>query len=489
MDENAIFTSNHSQPESWSQSRVIPAGEFSQPREVNNNPVPNAPSQPTIPPPPAETSSLPFSLFTVIKAIGVVVVIIAVVLGVFRFILPRFQPTIDEEVTLTYWGLFESEAIVNTVITDFERQHPKIKINYQKQDVKDYRERLQTRIQNGTGPDIFRYHNTWLPMLSSILVPLPNEVIQKEEFQKNYYPVIRNDVVKNGAIYGIPLEIDVLALFINTDIFKSSGMEVPKTWEEINNVSRKLTVKDESGKIKTAGLAMGVYDNVTHAPDIISLLFVQNGVDFKNIQSTAKNASVALTFYTSFAKDEANVWDSTLDPSILAFAKGNLAMYFGYSWDIFTIKSINSNLAFQVYPVPHLPGRNLTIASYWVEGVSAKSKHQKAALEFLQFLTKKETVQKLFSDQSKTRLFGEPYARIDLADSLKENAYIYPFVRQAPEAVSSYFVSDTYDNGLNTKANGYLGNAVRSILINTSSDTAVETLAQGIAQILNQYGQ
>ena len=44
---------------------------------------------------------------------------------------------------------------------------------------------------------------------------------------KNYYPVANTDLIKNGAIYGIPLEVDTLELYVNTDLFKSAGLTVP----------------------------------------------------------------------------------------------------------------------------------------------------------------------------------------------------------------------------------------------------------------------
>src|SRR5207244_1425991 len=108
-------------------------------------------------------------------------------------------------------------------------------------------------------------------------------------------------------------------------------------------------------------------------------------------------------------------------------------------------------------------------------GISNKSKHQKEALLFMKFLSQKDTMQKLYSQEAKTRLFGEPYARADLADLLRENTLVYPFVAQGKDAKSSFFISDTNDNGLNSQMNGYLGNAVRSVLGNTSPDSAVET--------------
>jgi len=406
-----------------------------------------------------------------------------------KVVLPKFSKGTPQTVTLAYWGLWDDENVMKGVLADFQKQNPTITVVYTKENVKDYRDRVLTRMQNGNGSDVFLFHNTWLPEMSSVLTPLPTDVIGADTFQKTYYPVVVSDLTKNGAIYGMPIGIDTLSLFINSEIFQNAGATAPTNWEDFGKVARSLTVEDEQGKIKTAGAAIGTFDNITHAPDLIALLFVQNGVNLLNLSATSKSVSDALDFYTSFAKDQGKVWDDTLDPSQLAFAKGNLAMYFGYSWDIFTIKALNPNLSFQVVPVPHLPGRDTTIASYWANGVSIKSKHQKEALLLLKYLSQKDVSQKIFSEESKVRLFGEPYAQIDLSDSLKSNKLVYPFVLQANNAASSYFASNTYDNGLNDHMNGYLGNAVRSILGNTSTDTAVEQLYKGVAQVEAQYGQ
>ncbi|MDP3726794.1 MAG: extracellular solute-binding protein [bacterium] len=423
----------------------------------------------------------------ILKAIIGIIVFLIVGFLIFTFIVPRFTKQKTEKITLTYWGLWEDSRTMQTVLSDFERENPNISVQYTKEDVKQYRNRVITRIKNGTGPDVFRFHNTWVPQLLDVLLPLSNDVVSGSDFRKQFYPVAQADLVKNGAIYGIPLEIDTLSLFINAQVFQAASLEPPVTWEDFAKSSRALTVKDEIGKIKTSGAALGTFDNITHAPDIISLLFVQNGADIKNLSKTAQASADALSFYTSFATGEGNVWDQTLDPSILAFSKGNLAMYFGYSWDVFTIKALNPNLSFGIVSVPHLEGRNITIASYWAQGASLKSKHQKEALLLLKFLAKKETQQKLFLEISKTRLFGEPYANRELAELLKDNQYVYPFVSGADGAVSSFFASDTFDDGLNSQMNAYLGNAVRSILSNTSPQSAVETLSSGVTQVLQQY--
>lgn len=507
MDENVIFTKNEkpTQPVNppppqgpQSQEPLSQTPPPQSPTQGGAQPLP--PSQPepvsggTVPPPPASpppprTSRFAFFNKKMLFALSGILLLVVIGFIGSRVVGSFFNKGEQEQVTLTYWGLWEDTPVMEAVLADFEKEHPNIKVDYSKKDIKQYRQSLVTQINNGNGPDVFRYHNSWTPTIQNLLLPLSQDVITPEEFQSVYFPVVQKDLVKQGAIYGIPLGMDTIALFVNTEIFEAAGAPVPTTWNDFVSVAKELTVKDSEGEIRTAGAALGTYDNITHAPDIISVLLVQNGTDFSQFSKTLPNTQQALQFYTSFAQGEDSVWNETLDPSRIAFAKGNLAMYFGYSWDIFLIQELNPQLSFTTHQVPALPGRSMSIASYWVEGVSSQSKHQEEAMLLMKYLAKPETAQKLYQESAKVRLFGEPYARRDLAETLTSNPMVYPFVSQAETAVSSYFVSDTYDEGLNNPLNAYLGNAVRAMSGNTSAETAIETLSEGVSQVLSRYGQ
>jgi multiple sugar transport system substrate-binding protein len=415
MNDNTIFQGTPGSVSPPPQTPQPVAPQPIGPQQVGSNPIQNTTPQPigsvvspasppagtaAIPPssplPPTSSSRIPkFPLGILVKVVIGILVLAGLGFLLFGVIIPMFSANKNEKVTLTYWGLWEDPKVMQAIIDDFEKEHPNITVKYEQQDVKQYRDRLETRIKNGNGPDMFRFHNSWLPEIMDIVTPLPSSVISPNEFKKIYYPVMQNDLTKNGAIYGIPLQIDTLALYTNTDMFEAASLQPPTNWEDFGKDARILTVKDEEGKIKTAGAALGTYDNITHAPDILSLLFIQNGANIYDLASTARASTDTLSYYTEYASGDSNVWDETLDPSLLAFAKGNLAMYIGYSWDIFAIKAINPELKFQVSPIPHLPlGRKNTIASYWVEGVSPKSEHQKEAMIFMNYLTKKRNVTK-----------------------------------------------------------------------------------------------
>jgi ABC-type glycerol-3-phosphate transport system substrate-binding protein len=234
---------------------------------------------------------------------------------------------------------------------------------------------------------------------------------------------------------------------------------------------------------------MGSYDNIEHAPDIVSLLFAQQGIDLNTITTSRDLESGALDFYASFAMGSQKVWDGDRENSLVAFSGGKLAIYFGYSWDVFTIQKLNKNLQFKIYPVPGNQNNKSTIASYWVEGASAKSPNQKEALEFMKYLAQKDTAQKFYTETAKVRAFGEPYARKDLRESLREEPLVYPFVSQLDEAKSSYFASDTYDGdtGINSMMNAAMQTAVNGILQGAAPASAAETLNNSVKQVFQKY--
>ncbi len=443
---------------------------------------------------PAEFVSDVVSLKRILSFFVGIIVFAVVLLVVIKVLLPNFQKASPGKITLTYWGLWEDSNVMDQVLQDFENEHPNIKVNYEKQDVKStgkYIDRLVTRIGNDTGPDVFRYHNSWVNQLKPILFPMPLDAVSSTELQTKYYDVINRDMNSQGAYFGIPLDIDTLAMFVNTDILKAAGIDTPPTtWDEMQKVSRQLTVKDDHGRIRTAGVALGTYDNIDHASDILSLLFVQNGANLYDLGGpTKKNAVDALDYYTSFVTSNDSVWSTAMENSKLAFAKGKVAIIFGYSWDLLDVKALNPKLPVNVYLVPHLPGKYTTIASYWAEGVSAKSKHPQEAFELIKFLSRKETLSKLYTLESKQRLFGELYPRTDMADLLKYNDLVYPFLVMAKDSVSTPFSSTTYDDSMNSDLNQYLAAAVNSIVSyhSFSVASAIDTLASGANQVFSRF--
>ncbi len=393
-----------------------------------------------------------------------------------------------QQVTLTYWGLWEPSSVLEEVLTEFEQQNPGIKVEYRKQSHKDYRERLQTAVASGNGPDVFRFHATWVPMLQEELATMPSKIMSANQYKTTFYPVANEQLQLNGQIVGLPLMYDGLALFYNKEYLKTAGREVPKSWAELRDLANKLSVpatqsERASGEIKRAGLAIGNATNVDHFSDILGLLILQNGGDpGKPLTSEVRDA---LKFYTNFALND-HVFSESLPNSTMAFARGDAAMMFGPSWRVHDVKNINPDLDFGVAPAPKLSDAKIAWASYWAEGVSSKSKNQTESWKLLQFLTSKETLKKLYSAQSKIRTFGEIYSRQDLAQSISDEL-VAAYLLDAPRAQSWYMCSLTHDNGLNDQIIKYYQDAVNAVIQGKDIEQVLQTLSAGVNQVLKQY--
>jgi len=399
-----------------------------------------------------------------------------------------------KEVTVVYWGLWESEAVMRPVIDAFQTQFPNIKIQYVNNAHRDYRQRLQTQLAAGTGPDVFRFHNTWVGMLQNDLTPVPQTIMNTSEFGTVFPSVMNTDLVVGQTIYGIPLMYDGLALFYNADLFSAAGVaSPPQTWEQItapDGLIKKLRVMDGE-RIVTAPVALGTTNNIENFSDIVGLMFMQNGANL--IKPIGSEAEQTLLFYRKFASpgDELYSWNEAMDDSIYAFATGKVAMIFAPSWRAFTIKELNPALNFKIAPFPQLAGDPVHWATYWVEGVSSKSKNPTEAWEFVKFLTSKEGASLLYTSAQQSRgLFGEPYARIDLASLLAQDPYAGPIVSMANYARSFPLASRTSDGdtGLNTRMIKYLENAINAIAQGSSPSQELETMAQGFSQVLSSFG-
>jgi len=397
-------------------------------------------------------------------------------------------------VSLTYDGLWEDSSVLSGIIADYNRLHPNVKITYQKQNQIKYRERIYSDLQQSTGPDIVRIHSTWTPMLRNLLAPVPSNVMSMTEFKQTFYPAAARDLIYNNKIMAIPLEIDGLVMFANSDLLDKAGLTPAASWEDFGDQVQKLTVRDGSGKIKTAGTSLGTTSNVDHWQDILALMMLQNGARPENPGGDFASASQgALVFYTDFVK-KLGVWDETQDGSTLAFVRGKVAYYFGPTWRYFDIMQLsNSNgLNVKVYPVPQITGESkfVTQSSYWAEGVSASSPHQKEAFEFLKYLSSKDVLTKLYQEEKKIRAFGEPYSRVDLQSSLISDPNVGPFIGRADVANSSLLSSFTWDgqSGINSVISTYYENAVNAVLQSGDSKVAIDTVVLGLQQVLGNYG-
>ena len=378
--------------------------------------------------------------------------------------------------TLTYWRVFDGKDAFQEIIKEYEKRHPNVKIKYKKLRYDNYREELLNAMAEDRGPDIFSINNSWMKEYKSKISPLPDRITVKELTQKGvikkeavlkektkdalslkdiedkFIDVVYDDAVienKKGLekIYGLPLAVDTLAMYYNKDLLNNAGIaSPPEYWNRTfqKNV-KKMTKQDSKGKIIQSGVAMGGSENIERASDVLSVLMMQNKATMMtesgNVLFTESRPDgsapglEALRFYTDFSNPAKEVycWNSNLDNSLKKFTEGNLALMFGYSYHLPTIKSRAPKLDFSVAPLPQIENQEkINHANYWMEVVSQKSEHKEVAWDFLMFATKKKQAQKYLQETN------NPTALRSLVDKQVEDREIGVFAKQLLTAESWY---------------------------------------------------
>ncbi len=425
-----------------------------------------------------------------------------------------------EEIELNYWRVYDNEEAFEEIIKAYETLHPNVKINYRRLRSDEYEDELIRAIAEGKGPDIFSVHNTKIGEFESLMLPLPPSVrvayletkgtlrketvlvervqatLSQKALSERYVDVVLSDVLRSYRpdpevdpqlrVFGLPLSVDTLVMLYNKDLTNAAGVStVPTTWDEFQEAVRKLTVYGDDGTISQSGGAIGTTGNVERSSDIVSLLMMQNGVQMTDSRGRVSFHEVprgtprgifpgidAVRFYTDFANPVKDVytWNETFPSSFEAFANGQTAFFFGYSYHLPLLKAASPQLNIAVAKVPQIAGgKQVNFANYWVEAVSRTSKYSDYAWDFVQFAASAENVDSFLSEAQK------PTALRALMNTQLNDPELGPFVEQLLTSESWYKGNDTEaaEAGLNALA--------EEILAGVDADEAIQKAANAVA--------
>src|SRR3989338_1169690 len=357
-----------------------------------------------------------------------------------------------KKIDLTWWKPFDTKEMVQPLVETFQKANPNVRINYVQKNIENYEDELRDALAEGEGPDIFSIHNDWLPKHKAKLAPDPDNIFSAREFKENFLEVANADLAEDGKVYAAPLGMDVLALYYNKDILSYAGMpRPPASWQELIDMVPRLTRLDNLGNFQRNAVALGTAENINRAPDILGLLMLQNGTPLyssnrdsatldQQIQDPQGNyyspGARALEFYTQFANPAklTYTWNNRSNNSIEAFAGGQVAMIFSYSYLRATLESKSPFLNYGVAPMPQIDPKQSRVnyANYWAEAVAKGSKHQEAAWQFLKFISGKDILPKYYEAQKQVS------PRLDILEQQISDSEIGVFAENALSAKSLY---------------------------------------------------
>ena len=170
------------------------------------------------------------------------IVLAAVVLLVFIFtgIIPGLVKKKADAVNLQFMG-FEDRRVILPIIQKYQTAFPNVKIKYKQVGFNDYEKSLLNSLAAGAGPDLFMFHNTWLPKHFDKITPVSESQFTASQITALYPTVVVQDFAPDGVTWALPLYIDTLALFYNKDIFDDNSIALPpKTWLDFQDLVLQL---------------------------------------------------------------------------------------------------------------------------------------------------------------------------------------------------------------------------------------------------------
>ncbi|MFF1574594.1 extracellular solute-binding protein [Leifsonia sp. NPDC058292] len=255
------------------------------------------------------------------------------------------------------------------------------------------------------------------------LLAYGDQLTNKDDF----YPSLVKSFTYDGKFYCAPKDFSTLQLIINTDMWSAAGLtdaDLPKTWDQLESVSKKLTTADHVG----LGIS-GEYARV-------GSFMTQAGGNLMNDDSTKatanSDANVKALDYVKkllnegnlkYAKDLGAGWGGE------AFGKGLAAMTIEGNWITGAMSADFPSIKYKVAELPEGPAGAGTLQFTNCWGIAADSPSQAAALKLVEKLTSK-------SDQlAFSKAFGPmPSIKSAASEWKSANPELVPFLTAADYA-------------------------------------------------------
>lgn len=133
---------------------------------------------------------------------------------------------------IEFWAMGREGEVVQTLVPEFERRTPGVRVRVQQIPWSAAHEKLLTAYVGDAMPDVFQVGNTWIPEFVALgaLEPLALEPPQVRA--DDYFPGILDTNMLDGVTYGVPWYVDTRILFYRSDILSEAGYaQPPRTWD------------------------------------------------------------------------------------------------------------------------------------------------------------------------------------------------------------------------------------------------------------------
>jgi multiple sugar transport system substrate-binding protein len=240
------------------------------------------------------------------------------------------------QVTIRFWNGFTGPdgRTMLKLVKRFNQDNPDVHVIMQRMEWATYYNKLFVAGLGGRSPDVFVIHTDSLPRFqrAGFLRPM-DDLFGPDGLDPNDFdPNVRDAVLYNGRRYAVPLDIHILGMYYNRELFRRAGIVdergeplPPRTRDEFLDDVKKLT--DRTSKNPTWGFVF------TWLRTNVYAIMCQYGGTFFNDDATATTIDsaanvAALQFCTDLIQKQ-HVAPAPQDfDSFIGFRQGKVGLLF-----------------------------------------------------------------------------------------------------------------------------------------------------------------
>ncbi|MCX8012806.1 MAG: ABC transporter substrate-binding protein [Rectinema sp.] len=189
------------------------------------------------------------------KRAGAALMFVLIFAGIAYAQAPVVPGLAGRKITIDLWTHEDPNRSVleKGFIAEFMAANPGITVNYVTYPSNRIFEALTTAFAANQGPDIFNVSigNAVSFLDNGRIAPIDYKALGyrgPKDVEDDYLPGMLEAVTRDGEIYGLPLEITNMCLFVNKKMFREAGLDpekdVPRTWEDLITLSEKIVKRD-----------------------------------------------------------------------------------------------------------------------------------------------------------------------------------------------------------------------------------------------------
>lgn len=296
----------------------------------------------------------------------------------------------------------EDVDFYNSVIADFEKLNPDVKVVQNAIKNTEYNTVLAASLSGGSGPDVFQaraYGGLFSLSQSGFLEPVEKWIPSV----KNFPEAALASATDQGVIWSVPAVGQTMLVYYNTDMYKKYNLQVPQTWDEFLH---NCQVLKDNGELPIANgtkegwiveTLLGVVGPTFYGGDNFYNAVVAGETTFEDPRFIAAIKKIG-ELKPYLPEMYTGVSYTDMQSNFINELAGH---FLGGSYEAGYFEAQNPDLHFDIFAMPGLKASDPKRVSVYADmswAINANSTKKEAAAKFVNYLSSVEVSNRMISE-------------------------------------------------------------------------------------------